>query len=75
VGESSDQFEEVGTSAASTLTRRDRHDLRGIVAAIQAFAELLEDEISGPLNADQKDHVGRILANVDALSRRLDELP
>ncbi len=32
------------------------HELRRPLAAIDAFAELLSDEVSGPLNAEQKAH-------------------
>jgi signal transduction histidine kinase len=64
----------IGGEPRSGLTHGDRHDLRGTLSAIQAFAELLEDEISGPLNASQHDHVRRILRNVETLSRQLDAL-
>ena len=45
------------------------HDLRKPIAAIRAFGELLVDGISGPIGAEQADHVGTMLDN----ARRLDE--
>lgn len=59
-------------SPPSYLAHQDRHDLRGILAAIRALGELLEDEVTGPLNAVQQDHVRRLLANVDRFTAKLD---
>jgi signal transduction histidine kinase len=61
-----------GGKSRSALTHDDRHDLRGTLSAIQAFAELLQDEISGPLNPEQHDHVRRMLRNAVKLSRQID---
>jgi len=52
-------------------TERDIvHDLRGPLAAIQACAELLGDEICGGLNEEQHKQIQAVLRNVD----RLDEM-
>lgn len=55
---------------------RDRicHDLRQPVAAVQAFGELLADDVSGPLNAEQREHVAAILRNCAALERGIEQV-
>lgn len=60
--------------APGRLSATERHDLRGILAAIASLAEVLEDEISGPLNEAQKGHVERILFNVERMTDALERL-
>lgn len=50
------------------------HELRKPVAVIQAYAELLVDEIAGPLNEKQKGHVGIVLHSVERLEHLIRDL-
>lgn len=50
------------------------HELRRPLAVIQAFGELLEDEIGGPLTPDQREYVGQVLGGVDDLERLVRQL-
>lgn len=63
-------FEELGVGA----TARVRHDLRSPLAAIQAYADLLVDEVSGPLNAEQADYARTILENVERMEELIERL-
>ncbi len=45
------------------------HDLRTPIAAVQSYAELLQDEISGSLNEDQLEEVGTVLRQTRQLTR------
>ena len=50
------------------------HDLRTPLSGIAGFAEILADEVDGPLNAEQKDTVERILANGNRLRNMVETL-
>ncbi len=50
------------------------HELRKPVAVILAYAELLVDEVAGPLNPDQKAKLETVLQNVQRLDRIIDDL-
>lgn len=46
------------------------HEIRRPIAAVQAYAEILADEISGALNPEQKDYVETILSNAVRLEEQ-----
>ncbi len=50
------------------------HELRKPVAVILAYAELLVDEIAGPLNDKQKTQLETVLKNVQRLDRLIGDL-
>ena len=50
------------------------HELRKPMAVIHAYAELLADEIAGPLNEKQKGHVEIVLRSVQRLDRLISDL-
>jgi two-component system phosphate regulon sensor histidine kinase PhoR len=50
------------------------HELRRPVAVITAYTELLEDELSGPLNAEQKAHLAIVRRSAGRLTRSIDDL-
>ena len=54
----------------STVT----HELRTPLATIREFAEILSDKIAGPLTADQEEYLGIVKANVERLTRMIDNL-
>ena len=43
------------------------HELLKPLAAMRAFTEILSDEISGPVNSDQRDHLDVVLRNSDRM--------
>lgn len=50
------------------------HELRRPLAAIDAFAELLADEVSGPLNPEQKAHLTVVRRNTKRLGQTVQDL-
>src|SRR5882762_1293089 len=50
------------------------HELRSPLAAMDQFARILEDEIPGPLNGEQKQYIGIILKNGRQLESMIDDL-
>jgi signal transduction histidine kinase len=50
------------------------HELRTPLNFITGFASVLEDEVSGPLNALQRQHVGRILLGADRMVCLVEDL-
>ncbi|MFP5503344.1 MAG: ATP-binding protein, partial [Candidatus Sericytochromatia bacterium] len=50
------------------------HELRTPINAIMGFASILEDEVSGPLNGDQRRFTHRILASSDVLLGLINDL-
>jgi len=50
------------------------HELRSPLAAMHQFARILEDEIPGPLNGEQRQYVGIILKNGRQLESMIDDL-
>lgn len=50
------------------------HELRSPLAAMHQFARILEDEIPGPLNGEQKQYVGIILRNGRQLESMINDL-
>ncbi|QDU69550.1 histidine kinase dimerization/phospho-acceptor domain-containing protein [Engelhardtia mirabilis] len=57
-----------------TLADHICHQLRGSLAAIMAYGELLDDRVCGPLNADQAEQVGVILSRTRLLDRQISEV-
>jgi len=50
------------------------HELRSPLTAIALFVSILKDELTGPLNTQQKDDVQTIARNVHQLSTMIDDL-
>ncbi|MBI3011531.1 MAG: response regulator [Candidatus Omnitrophica bacterium] len=50
------------------------HELRTPLATIKEFAEIMVDEIAGPVTKEQRDYLGVVKANVDRLSRFINDL-
>ncbi|HLD77903.1 MAG TPA: hybrid sensor histidine kinase/response regulator, partial [archaeon] len=50
------------------------HELRTPLATMREFTAILADQIAGPLTADQKEYLGIIQANVNRLTRMIDNL-
>jgi two-component system CheB/CheR fusion protein len=50
------------------------HELRTPVNAIMGFASILDDEVSGPLNADQHRYAQRILGGSEVLLNLIEDL-
>lgn len=50
------------------------HEVRRPLAAIQAYAELLQDQLCGPLNEKQLEQVGVVVTNARGLARLVEEL-
>jgi len=50
------------------------HELRSPLAAMDQFARILEDEIPGPLNGEQKQYIAIILKNGRQLESMIDDL-
>ncbi len=66
--------EDAERSSRIALDNDSCHDLRSPLAAIFCFAELLVDEISGPLNKEQQEEVAAILENCHRLNAMIDSL-
>lgn len=50
------------------------HELRSPLSVVHQFTTILLDEISGELNADQRDHLEIILRNAEELRNMIDDL-
>jgi signal transduction histidine kinase len=50
------------------------HELRTPLNFITGFASILEDEVAGPLNAQQQEYVGKILDGADRLLHMVNDL-
>ncbi len=50
------------------------HELRTPLATMREFTEILMDQLSGPLNSVQQEHLGIIKANVERLARIVDDM-
>ena len=50
------------------------HELRTPIATIQEFTAILNDQIPGPLTSDQREYLSIIQANVERLTRMIDNL-
>ncbi len=50
------------------------HELRTPLNFITGFASILEDEVAGPLNAQQQEYVGKILEGADRLLHMVNDL-
>jgi PAS domain S-box-containing protein len=50
------------------------HELRTPLTAVLGYADLLDQEITGPLNRRQKEQVGRIKASSDRLHRLIESI-
>jgi signal transduction histidine kinase len=69
---------------ARELNRKDRHlhqlmsavshELRTPLSFITGFASILQDELAGPLNAEQHRHMGKILLGADQLTSLINQL-
>lgn len=63
-------------AALPSLETADKvcHELRKPMAVIHAYAEILVDEIAGPLNEKQKGHLEIVLQSVQRLDRLISDL-
>jgi PAS domain S-box-containing protein len=50
------------------------HELRTPINAIMGFGSILEDEVAGPLTAEQHTYTGKILAGADTLLALIEDL-
>ena len=50
------------------------HELRTPLNFITGFASILEDEVAGPLNAQQREYIGKILTGADRLLDMVNDL-
>jgi signal transduction histidine kinase len=60
--------------AKSDFLARMSHELRTPLAAIIGYGELLSDEITGPVNDEQKRQLGRIRSSANHLLSIIDEI-
>lgn len=60
--------------AKSDFLARMSHELRTPLAAIIGYGELLSDEITGPINDEQKRQLGRIRSSANHLLSIIDEI-
>ena len=58
----------------SRLMRGVSHDLKNPINAIDGHAQLLEDELRGPLTAEQRDSIARIRRSARALMALIEDL-
>lgn len=65
---------ERATQMKITFMSRVSRELRDSVAIVKGFAELLEDEVSGAINTDQKQHLVRIRDAGNRLLRVVDDV-
>jgi len=74
------EAEERRAALAEAMASRARfmrgvsHDLKNPIHAIDGHAQLLEDELRGPLTAEQRDSVARIRRSVRALTGLIEDL-
>lgn len=61
-------------AARSRLMRGVSHDLKNPINAIDGHAQLLEDELRGPLTAEQRDSITRIRRSARALMSLIEDL-
>ena len=61
-------------AARSRLMRGVSHDLKNPLNAIDGHAQLLEDEVRGPLTAEQRDSIARIRRSARALMALIEDL-
>jgi PAS domain S-box-containing protein len=65
---------EASSRAKSEFLAAMSHELRTPLNAIMGFADLLDQGVSGPLNAMQRDHVGRIRTASKHLLLQIDQI-
>lgn len=58
----------------SDLVSMVSHELRTPLATIKEFTAILQDEIAGPVSPSQREYLGIMTANIDRLSRIIDDL-
>ncbi len=58
----------------SDLVSMVSHELRTPLATIKEFTAILSDKIAGPVTPDQAEYLGIVRANIDRLSRIIDDL-
>ena len=58
----------------SDLVSMVSHELRTPLATIKEFTAILTDQIAGPVTASQQEYLGIITANVDRLTRIIDDM-
>ena len=58
----------------SDLVSMVSHELRTPLATVKEFTSILADRIAGPLTADQQEYLAIIQANIERLSRIIDDL-
>lgn len=58
----------------SDLVSMVGHELRTPLATIKAFTTILADQLAGPVTRAQEEYLGVIQANIDRLSRIIDDL-
>ena len=58
----------------SDLVSMVSHELRTPLATIKEFTSILSDQIAGPVNADQQEYLGIVKANIERLTRIIDDL-
>ena len=61
-------------AARTRLMRGVSHDLKNPIHAIDGHAQLLEDELRGPLTAEQRDSLARIRRSVRSLMSLIEDL-
>ncbi len=68
------EAEQLANRAKADFLAVMSHELRTPLTAVLGYAELLADEISGPLNPEQKQQVQRIRAGTDRLYRLMESI-
>jgi len=58
----------------SDLVSMVSHELRTPLATIKEFTAILTDQIAGPITPTQQEYLGIVKANIDRLSRIIDDL-
>src|SRR3989338_6282970 len=58
----------------SDLISMVSHELRTPLATVKEFTAILSDQIAGPVTANQQEYLAIIKANIDRLSRMIDNL-
>ena len=61
-------------ASRTRLMRGVSHDLKNPLHAIDGHAQLLEDELRGPLTAEQRDSIGRVRRSARALMALIEDL-
>lgn len=65
---------EHATEARARFVRGISHDLKNPLNAIDGHAQLLEDEVRGPISSDQRDSITRIRRSVRSVLSLIDDL-